>query len=93
MARWPLGGGAGGGARLVPSTPRGMLQRVVATSPAAACVVEKATSTLRCSTADKIQQAGRDTVGAMLSVGVFDSVLRDALRMVHLFAHALTEVL
>lgn len=36
---------------------------------------------------------GGDAVGAMLSAGVFDSVLRDALRVTHRFARALAEVL
>ncbi|KAK3156878.1 hypothetical protein QOZ80_2AG0113260 [Eleusine coracana subsp. coracana] len=36
---------------------------------------------------------GEDAVGAMLSAGVFDSVLRDALRVAHRFARALAEVL
>ncbi|XP_062206069.1 protein GRAVITROPIC IN THE LIGHT 1-like [Phragmites australis] len=36
---------------------------------------------------------GGDAVGAMLSAGVFDSVLRDALRVAHRFARALAEVL
>ncbi|XP_062201434.1 protein GRAVITROPIC IN THE LIGHT 1-like [Phragmites australis] len=36
---------------------------------------------------------GGDAVGAMLSASVFDSVLRDALRVAHRFARALAEVL
>lgn len=36
---------------------------------------------------------GGDAVGAMLSAGVFDSVLREALRVAHRFARALAEVL
>ncbi|CAD6340755.1 unnamed protein product, partial [Miscanthus lutarioriparius] len=36
---------------------------------------------------------GGDAVGAMLSAGVFDSVLRDALRVAHRFARALAKVL
>ncbi|CAD6213145.1 unnamed protein product [Miscanthus lutarioriparius] len=36
---------------------------------------------------------GGDAVGTMLSTGVFDSVLRDALRVAHRFARALAEVL
>ncbi|KAL6905181.1 hypothetical protein ACP4OV_002782 [Aristida adscensionis] len=36
---------------------------------------------------------GEDAVGAMLSLGVFDSVLRDALRVAHRFARALADVL
>ncbi|RLN24955.1 uncharacterized protein C2845_PM07G05930 [Panicum miliaceum] len=36
---------------------------------------------------------GGDAVGAMLSAGIFDSVLRDALRVAHRFARALAEVL
>ncbi|OEL22589.1 hypothetical protein BAE44_0016393 [Dichanthelium oligosanthes] len=36
---------------------------------------------------------GGDAVGTMLSAGVFDSVLRDALRVAHRFARALAEVL
>ncbi|RLN43161.1 uncharacterized protein C2845_PM01G12380 [Panicum miliaceum] len=36
---------------------------------------------------------GGNAVGAMLSAGVFDSILRDALRVAHRFARALAEVL
>jgi hypothetical protein len=36
---------------------------------------------------------GEDVVSAMVSTGVFDSVLHDALRVAHRFAHALAEVL
>ncbi|CAD6340763.1 unnamed protein product [Miscanthus lutarioriparius] len=36
---------------------------------------------------------GGDAVGAMLSAGVFDSVLRDALHVAHRFARALAKVL
>jgi hypothetical protein len=36
---------------------------------------------------------GGDDIGVMLSVGVFDSVLRDALHVAYRFTHTLVEVL